>query len=391
MTFDHHHKAVPPSPNRSVWLFVLAVIALQGILFGVRIYVDYARIVSHAKDDLHALLAEWRMDAGIELSVYLLFASLAILITKAILRNQIKLKQLENAAQTKVENETHLLEAVMDALPIGVAITDAKGGTLRSNAAFKKVWGGPLPETSSVADYDIYKAWWAETGVPVAPGEWASAIAVEKGKAVVGQVMRIQRFDNSVAFIINSASPVYDREGNMTGSAVAIQDITELKQTEEALRESEFFFKESQRAASIGSYKLDFMTGTWETSKILDIIFGIDPNYIRSVQGWLDIVHPDDREMMDHYLREEVIAKKSPFAKEYRIIRRNDGETRWVQGLGEIKSNPDGMLLSMMGTIQDITERKMAEMALQESRGDLDRAQEVGKLAAGVSMSAAMS
>jgi PAS domain S-box-containing protein len=152
------------------------------------------------------------------------------------------------------------------------------------------------------------------------------------------------------------------------------------KQTEEVLRESEFFFKESQRAASIGSYKFDYITATWESSEILDAIFGIGRDYPRGIRGWLEIVHPDDREMMDQYLREEVIANRKPFAKEYRIIRKNDGETRWVHGLGELGYNENGFLLSLIGTIQDVTERKLAELALIETRHDLDRAQEVGNI-----------
>ena len=146
-----------------------------------------------------------------------------------------------------------------------------------------------------------------------------------------------------------------------------LYDITDRKRAEDALRESEFFFKESQRVAAIGSYKTDFIKGVWESSEVLDTIFGIDKNYNRSVQGWLDIVHPDDRDMMGQYLREEVIAKRKPFSKEYRIIRKNDGETRWVYGLGEVKFDSNGKILSLIGTIQDITERRHTDAALRES------------------------
>src|SRR5450631_2560952 len=117
-----------------------------------------------------------------------------------------------------------------------------------------------------------------------------------------------------------------------------LSEIAERKRAEEALKESEFFFKESQRSAYIGSYKFDFIAGYWESSEVLDTIFGIDKSYNHTVQGWLDIVHPEDRNIMDLFLREEVISKRKPFSKEYRIIRKNDGETRWVYGLGEVQS-----------------------------------------------------
>jgi PAS domain S-box-containing protein len=66
-------------------------------------------------------------------------------------------------------------------------------------------------------------------------------------------------------------------------------------------------------------------------------------------------------------LREEVIAQRKPFSKEYRIIRKNDGETRWVNGLGEVKVDTDGNVVSLFGTIQDITERKRAEETITSS------------------------
>jgi len=139
------------------------------------------------------------------------------------------------------------------------------------------------------------------------------------------------------------------------------------KEAEEALKVSEFFFRESQRAAAIGSYKTDFIEGKWESSEVLDSIFGIARSYDRSIQGWLDIVHPDDQAMMNQYLRDEVIAGRKAFSKEYRIIRRMDGETRWVHGRGEINFDGDGHALSLIGTIQDITERRKSEIALTES------------------------
>ena len=69
--------------------------------------------------------------------------------------------------------------------------------------------------------------------------------------------------------------------------AAFFNDITERNHMLEALRESEYFFKESQHAANIGSYKLNFLTGNWEASEVLFSLFGIDQNYARTIEGWL--------------------------------------------------------------------------------------------------------
>ncbi|MBI5546236.1 MAG: PAS domain S-box protein, partial [Deltaproteobacteria bacterium] len=144
-------------------------------------------------------------------------------------------EELEEA-RAAAENERQRLEAVMEALPVGVAITDARGGSVRSNSGYEQIWGEGRPATRSVADYAGYKAWWVDSGKPVAPEEWASAQAVRLGKPVIGQLLQIQRFDGTRAFVLNSAAPVCDSSGTVVGAAVAIQDVTALKQAEKALR-----------------------------------------------------------------------------------------------------------------------------------------------------------
>jgi signal transduction histidine kinase len=91
--------------------------------------------------------------------------------------------------------------------------------------------------------------------------------------------------------------------------------------------------------------------------------------------------------MVEHYLNEEVLAQRKTFDREYRIIRDNDGEVRWVSGLGALKTDADGRELLLMGTIQDITEQKKREEAEEKLEAQLHQAQKIesiGQLAGGV-------
>lgn len=143
------------------------------------------------------------------------------------------------------------------------------------------------------------------------------------------------------------------------------------------LKQSEFFFRESQKAAKIGSYKTDFIVGLWESSEVLDEIFGIDKNYNRSIKGWLDIVYDDEKIELENYLNTEIIEKRLDFNKEYRICRINDKQIRWVLGLGSCKFNENGNIISMIGTVQDITDRKLIELELINAK---EKAEESDRL-----------
>lgn len=136
----------------------------------------------------------------------------------------------------------------------------------------------------------------------------------------------------------------------------------------EELAESESRLRESQAIAGLGSYVLKLAIGKWESSDVLDKIFGINGAYDHSVEGWEALIHPDDRVMMDDYFRIEVIGQGRNFDKEYRIIRYNDQVERWVHGLGRLEYDAQGHLLKMLGTIQDITDRKHAQEELLQAK-----------------------
>ena len=147
-----------------------------------------------------------------------------------------------------------------------------------------------------------------------------------------------------------------------------------------ALRESEFFLRRSQEVGDLGSYYFDARTGSWISSEKLDQIFGIDSAFQKTTSGWMELVHPDDREEMLEHMTEHVLAKHHRFDKEYRILRRNDGLERWVHGLGELEFDDSGVPIKMIGTIQDITRSKRADRALQENEQLLRQVVRVSQL-----------
>lgn len=271
------------------------------------------------------------------------------------------------ATNNRVENEKRLLSAVMEALPTGVAITDVRGGTIQSNSAYRRVWGESLSDTRSIKDYVAYKAWWDDTGKPVAPEEWASAIAIQKQDSVVGQLMRIERFDGSEAFILNSAAAVYDVEGIFFGSAVTVQDVTELKRIEHELKEKENDFARAQEVGSIGSWRLDCLRNELSWSEENYRIFGIPIGTGLKYETFLSIVHPDDRTHVDS--RWKAALGGEPYDIEHRLV--VDDRIKWVREKAYLEFSKEGTPIVAFGITQDITERKHAELLLQKNQEEM--------------------
>ena len=135
-------------------------------------------------------------------------------------------------------------------------------------------------------------------------------------------------------------------------------DITERKEIEKALQESELFLKQTQQIAMLGTYTLDLTIGTWVGSEVLDSIFGIDSNFKKTLDSWKSIIHPEWKRNIDHYFRRDILKNRINFNKEFKIIRQNDKAVRWIHGIGNLEFNDKNEPIRMIGTIRDITERK---------------------------------
>jgi len=188
---------------------------------------------------------------------------------------------------------------------------------------------------------------------------------------VEGQIAQLRRY----AVQLKQSELPHEAESQAADLGQAMQrvrvEIASRKRTEEALRESERALKESQRIAGLGSYVLELSTGSWQSSEVLDEVFGIGPTYDRSVEGWAALIHPDDRAMMVGYLTDDVAGRGEAFDKDYRILRHDNQEERWVHGLGKLERDAQGRPLRLIGTIQDITERNQLIRDLREAAANV--------------------
>jgi PAS domain S-box-containing protein len=218
------------------------------------------------------------------------------------------------------------------------------------------------------------------------PSEFAAAIAADDGQVLAsGQTREVEEsFAGRIWATHKFPIPRADAPPLLGGVTL---DITARRQAEEALRQSNWLLLEAQRVAHLGAYDLDVLAGVWSSSPVLDEIFGIDAGHPRDVAGWLAIVHPEERDEMRRYFAEHVIGARRRFDKEYRILRPSDSQERWVHGRGQLFFDLAGRPLRMVGTIQDITERRQREQEKLELERRLLHAQKLeslGVLAGGI-------
>jgi len=179
------------------------------------------------------------------------------------------------------------------------------------------------------------------------------------------------RHDGSFDWVRWEIRPWRKIDDSIGGIIIFSELITERKLAEEALKQSEHLLRESQRVGRIGSYEFDIASGRWSSSATLDEIFGIGSEYARDVNGWLALMRPGVAQNMAAYLQ-EIMAQKKRFEKDYQIIRPCDRVERWVSGKGELILDSQSRPIRLIGTIQDVTERKQAEQELHRLNVELE-------------------
>jgi len=251
-----------------------------------------------------------------------------------------------------------LFESIVESTDDGVMVLDKQSRIQFVNKAMEKMTGHNKKELVGKYCRDL---------APILNCDGICPVNADFEKDLPWSNVTSQENDKGeIRHLLVTASPLKD-DGGVVGCVEIITDITERRLAEESLKESAYFLEESQRVAKLGTYVLDITKGSWNSSEYLDGIFGIGPNFKKDVKGWEKLLHPDDRKDMLDYFNNFVVKERKPFDKEYRIINQKDKKVRWVHGLGELDFNEDGEPVKMIGTIQDITQRKKAEKDLLES------------------------
>lgn len=172
----------------------------------------------------------------------------AILFKDIIRQKQVEeaLRNSENQALEAADlarAERHRLDAVLQAVPVGIVVSDVHGGISLANAAHRRLWGGPDRMTRSIGEFGDYKGWWADGslqhGQPLKLHDWPTA-RILGGEDVTHDIIEIETFHVPPVrcILLVSGAPIRDGNGKIVGAVVAEQDISERVRVEEALRQA---------------------------------------------------------------------------------------------------------------------------------------------------------
>lgn len=143
-------------------------------------------------------------------------------------------------------------------------------------------------------------------------------------------------------------------------------DINLRERVEKMLHAKEFMLSESQRIAHVGSWQVDLPMGKIIWSEETYRIYGLSPETFNpDMESFYDLIHADDRPAMREWIH-ACLAGRQPGDLEFRAVLPNNG-IRILSGRGDMQYDHENRPVGMIGTVQDITERKQAEVAANES------------------------
>ncbi|HIK06019.1 MAG TPA: PAS domain S-box protein [Trichormus sp. M33_DOE_039] len=269
----------------------------------------------------------------------------------------------------ELETQQKRLEAVLQQMPAGLIIADAPSGKLLlGNPQVEQIWRHSFIPAEKIDQYQGYVGFDAD-GRPYSPHEWPLARSISTGEVVVNEEIRFLRGDGTQGVMLVNSAPILDNQGKITGGVVTFYDITERKQAQEALRESEERFR--QMAETIedvfwvstniqADYQVLYVSPAYET------IWG---NSCESLYDnpytWMESIHPEDQQRVRQEYFERSL--QGNVLMEFRIVR-PDGSIRWIRDRSFPILDENGRIYRQVGIAEDITDRKQTEIALQESQ-----------------------
>jgi PAS domain S-box-containing protein len=277
---------------------------------------------------------------------------------------ELEIAERQRTAGMLKESE-ELFRALNEASPVGIVSESMDGKIRMTNPAFRKMFGYSEGDAQGKSIDELLN-------VEEALEEAASISRQVLSGKVIRKLVKRKRKDGELLDVEAFGAPLL-REGRTVGQLGIYLDISRRLKAEKSIRESEELFRLLSSAAPIGIVRCDREGRIVYANQRWGEMMGRAPDSALGF-GWMDAIHPDDRENVEKTWRAGV-ELGAELKEETRFVT-PDGTTVWIQWQSRVLRGPDGSPIGFVGVLEDVTARRASEANLLEAKQAAEAANE---------------
>jgi PAS domain S-box-containing protein len=270
-------------------------------------------------------------------------------------------------AEIELRDRERLFSTLAEALPVVIFRFDRDSHCVYINNYWTTLTGRTIESVAGLG--------WVETLHPQErdrlTNEWLEWSQNSQQRGLYQNEGRLVHSSGKDIWYYIQALPEIDAQGETVGFIGVMTNITDLKQAEESLRQSEARLRLAQTASNSAVWDWEIPTNTLIWSPEYYHLYGLDPSTEATYENWLQCIHPDDQEWASQQMLQALEDPSVELRVEFRVMQ--SGGIRWFAGIGQVLRDDVGNPIRMIGITIDITRQKQAEIALQELNVELEQ------------------
>lgn len=321
--------------------------------------------LGHAEELLRMLLASGTFDSAI--TGNRIMSSALILVVGVALTKEKRSREQARVVDKALQESEERLQLALKSAQMGTWDWNLTSDTVQWSDRQFELFGIDRKDFSGSAK-QIFSTIHPEDRLRVE----TSVTATREYNKPFGEEFRVVHSDQSVHWLAGAGIVLKDENGRALRMIGMNYDVTERKQAEEALRESEERLRLALEIVKMGTWEWNVTENTVTYSDTLGRLFGLPAGtQHNSYEEYMDAVFPEDRERI-HRAITTSLETAAVFSEEYRTVW-PDGTVHWLSDRGHVYSKQANKPVRMIGVVIDITDRKSAEDALRNSNASLEQ------------------